>query len=105
MGGVSVAEYRFQLAAVTVVIARNTGPHGARFSAVVTDAGGQVIGEGQGHSEPAAVGLAILAAGQTRGICNGCGQWFDRAELRQDAAADWYCGDCLTFGHWRGVRT
>ncbi len=103
MGGVSVAEYRFQLAAVTVAIVGDAG--GARFSAVVTDAGGQVIGEGEDRTGAGAVGLAALAAGETRAICNGCGQWFDRAELRQDTAADWYCGDCLTFGHWRGVRT
>ena len=57
-----MAEYRFQLAAVTVAIVSNAGAGGPRFSAVVTDAGGQVIGEGQDRTEPGAVGLAILAA-------------------------------------------
>ena len=33
-------------------------------------------------------------------ICNGCGQRFPRAELAEDLQAHWYCGDCLTFGHW-----
>ena len=27
-------------------------------------------------------------------ICNGCGQRFARAELVQDQASWWYCGDC-----------
>lgn len=94
MGGVSVAEYRFQLAAVMVAIVSNPGARGPRFSAVVTGAGGEVIGRGEDWTEPGAVGLAVLAAGKTRAICNGCGQWFDKAELGQDAGDFWYCLEC-----------
>jgi len=75
---------------------RVTVTAGPPFVAEVRDVGtGAVIGVGDDYSEPAAVGLAILAARRAYEICNGCGARFYRADLVQDAAGHaWYCGDC-----------
>jgi hypothetical protein len=34
-------------------------------------------------------------------LCNGCGQRFDRRDLRQDDRALWFCFECRDYGFWR----
>lgn len=95
-----MASYNFRLLDVRVTVVSNAQARGPRFSAVVTGAGGEVIGEGADYSEPAAVGLAILAARRAYELCNGCGARFYVGDLAQDTAGLFYCGDCRTFGHF-----
>lgn len=87
-----MAEYDFRLPDVKVTVKTNPGQAG--FEATVIDAGGGVLATAQDHTEPGAIGLAILAAKDAFAICDGCGQRFRKDDMGQTVMADYYCVEC-----------
>lgn len=84
-----MASYDFRLPDIRVTVTAGRG----EFTAEVIDATGQVIGKGRDHSEPGALGLAILAARRAFVQCESCGRLCYPDEVEQVLGGP-RCGDC-----------